>query len=86
MKEITLKFREVAVDGLPTESMDHAITIDKLGVNLLPYSSVHEMWNCYDYQKPSIARATGLTFSDVTHWCPCSEIESNFKEDSTNAD
>ena len=86
MKEVTLKFREVAVDGLPEESMQRAIVIDSHGLNCLPYSSIHELFNCHDFQRPTAARANGLAFANITHWCPASEIEAAMKEDTTHAD
>ena len=80
MKQVTLNFREVAVDGLLDDSIDKAVVIYPSGVNVLPYSSVHELWNCRDSYKASKAREVGLSFSDITHWIPCEEVRAAFKE------
>ena len=82
MKEITLKFREVAVDGLPTESMDCAVVHDHDGwfrPNNLHYSSKYEMFNASDHT--TIARAKSTMIDNISHWIPLCEFNEAFKED-----
>lgn len=82
MKEITLKFREVAVDGLPTESMDCAVVHDYGGwfqPNKLPYSSKYEMFNAHDYT--TIEEAERTMIDNISHWIPLDEFNAAFKED-----
>ena len=82
MKEITLKFREVAVDGLPEESMDCAVVHDYSGSfqpNKLSYSRRYEFFNAHDYT--TLAQAKRTMIDNITHWIPLSEFDAAFKED-----
>ena len=82
MKEITLKFREVAVEGLPTESMDCAVVHDYDGwfqPNKLSYSSKYEMFNAHDYT--TIEKAESTMIDNISHWIPLCEFNEAFKED-----
>jgi hypothetical protein len=89
MKEITLKFREVAVDGLPEKSckvltlsgyacedtgrVEHFYNI--IGVD---FSAKHGKFNAYD----TIEEDPKSVFSDdVLFWCPVSEVDAILKED-----
>ena len=95
MKQVTLNFREVAVDGLPEKSGDYAV-IQAFPIsdqaNDLHFSAVHGMWNTYDYttredaEKTAIGTCDETRHGEITHWIPRAEIESAIKEDSTNAD
>ena len=85
MKEITLRFREVAIDGLPQESgevvvllgQDNGVGIDRfydvMGVN---YSAKHGAFNSYDHLPEHI----GSLSDDVLYWCPASEVDAILKE------
>ena len=89
MKEIILKFREVAVDGLPEKSckvlvlsgyanedtgrVDHFYNISDVG-----FSAKHGKFNAYD----AIEEDPKNAFSDgVLFWCPVSEVDAILKED-----
>ena len=85
MKEITLKFREIAVDGLPKESMDCAVIHDYDGrfqPNKLSYSSLHEMFNAHDHTTRDEAERTMI--DNITHWIPILEFSDAIKEDAQN--
>ena len=85
MKEITLNFREVAVDGLPEESMDCAVIHDYVGrfqPNKLSYSSLHEMFIVHDHATRDEAERTMI--DNITHWIPLSEFNDAIKEDAQN--
>lgn len=75
MKQITLNFREVAVDGLPEKSMDVLVaSFDErghmYGVMEVPYSAKHEQFNNYDYRR----KDDPPCFSDVKYWVPTNEL------------
>lgn len=86
MKEITLKFREVAVDGLPDKSCE-VVTLsgfDPTGqgfvdnfynVSNVSFSEKYGKFNAYDsHEEP-----TESVFSDdVLFWIPVSEINDKF--------
>jgi hypothetical protein len=89
MKEITLKFREVAVDGLPEKSCDvltlsgyvredtgrveHLYNMSDVG-----FSAKHGKFNAYD----TIEDNPKNVFSDgVLFWCPVSEVDAILEED-----
>lgn len=79
MKEITLKFREVAVDGLPEESMDCLVVKtyeDFRSMTQLHYSKKYNAFNVHDFSKND-----GTRLDAVTHWIPKSEIDIIFEED-----
>ena len=89
MKEITLKFREVAVDGLPEKScevltlsgyaredtgrIDHFYSMTSTS-----FSKKHGKFNAYD----PIEENPENTFSnDVLYWIPVIELNELLKED-----
>ena len=85
MQEITLKFREVAVDGLPKESMDCAVIHNYDGQfqpNKLAYSNIHKMFNAHDHTTRKAAEGTMI--DNITHWIPLSEFNDVLKEDAQN--
>lgn len=76
MKQITLNFREVAVDGLPDRSMDVLVVSRSeegflYGMMEVAYSSKHEQFNNYDSQEKNAPSC----FADVAYWIPSSELE-----------
>ena len=81
MKQVTLNFREVAVDGLPEESMECVVRCatgyDPVG---LPFSKRHGLFNTYDFQSE---HDVGRSFDDITHWMPLSEYHAAFKDGET---
>ena len=79
MKEITLNFREVAVDGLPEESMDCAVIhqYNKKEPNVLPYSHKYKLFNVRDHAANKKAAAS-YAINNVTHWIPLDEFNSAF--------
>ena len=92
MKEVTLKFREVAVDGLPEESMDVLILSgtrykgrdrieDFYSMTNTSFSKKHGVFNAHDYEET----ATNKILDDVLFWIPTSELDAML-EDSINAD
>jgi len=75
MKEVTLKFREVAVDGLPEQSMDCAVVLDyETGAQPggLPYSSKHGTFNSHDWD--SVESVSKYAIGNVTYWLPLHEF------------
>lgn len=84
MKEVTLKFREVAVDGLPTESMP-VYAYYGYGMQVVNYSIVHKAFCCYDDTAEEQIATAKEAFKDVSFWCPY-ELAKQLEEDSTNAD
>lgn len=90
MKEITLKFREVAVDGEPDKSGEYAVVQSYPLFNRpdsLNFSSVHGMWNTRDTTTEEEANATAICMKEephtgeVAYWMPIAEFDSAFKED-----
>ena len=83
MKEITLKFREVAVDGLPEESMDCLVVKtyddDNRWIAQLHYSKKYNAFNVHDFSEND-----GTRINVVSHWIPKSEIDIVFEEDAQN--
>jgi len=90
MKQVTLNFRETAVDGIPTESGNYAV-IQSFPIseqaNDLHFSAVHELWNAFDYSTLEDAKKTAITGKDdphsgeITHWIPREEFERTLMED-----
>ena len=81
MKEIKFNFREVSVDGEPTETAE-CFTIKKFtnyDVNVMMYSAKHEAFNTRDDQTSKQARESMI--SGVLFWCPLSECSAAFTED-----
>lgn len=80
MKEITLKFREVTVDGLPEKSMNCACCYG-IGEYRKPwelhFSKKHQAFNIHDY---STDISTAFPNGCITHWMPLSEFAAAFKE------
>jgi hypothetical protein len=84
MKQVTLNFREVAVDGLPTESMDCAVVHAYDGwfqPNKLSYSSKYEMFNAHDYT--TIEEAERTMIDNISHWIPLDEFNAAFEDGET---
>ena len=90
MKEITLKFREVAVDGLPKETGSYFVIQSfpfSERANDLPYSAVHGLWNAWDCSTLEDAKKTAITeiagphSGEITHWIPREEFERTLRED-----
>ena len=83
MKEITLKFREIAVDGFPEESMDCLVVKtyddDCRWFAQLHYSKKYNAFNVHDFSKNDVTR-----INVVSHWIPKSEIDIVFEEDAQN--
>ena len=89
MKEITLNFREVAVDGLPEKSckvlvlsgyanedtgrVDHFYHISDVD-----FSEKHGKFNAYDAIEED---PKNIYSDDVLFWCPSSELDAILKED-----
>jgi len=95
MKEITLKFREVAVDGEPDKSGEYAVVQSYSLFNrpdYLNFSTVHGMWNTRDCTTKEEAEQTAIQMKEephhgeVAYWMPIKEFDSAFKEETTNAD
>ena len=90
MKEITLKFREVAVDGLPKKTGNYFV-IQSFPIseqaNDLHFSAVHGLWNAFDYSTLEDAKKTAITEKDdphsgeITYWMPREEFERTLMED-----
>ena len=93
MKEITLKFREVAVDGLPDKSCSvltlsgfdsagQGIIEDFYNMTNVDFSKKYGKFNQYDSHEEDL----NSEFSkDVLFWFPVSEInEAFFGEDAQN--
>ena len=90
MKEITLKFREVAVDGLPKKTGNYFV-IQSFPIseqaNDLHFSAVHGLWNAFDYSTLEDAIKTAITekadphSGEITHWIPREEFERTLMED-----
>lgn len=85
MKEITLRFREVAVDGLPQESGEVVVLLGQDGgkgidrfyaVMDVNYSAKHKAFNACD----DMPEYTGSLSGDVLYWCPASEVDAFLKE------
>lgn len=78
MKEITLKFREVAVDGLPKESMRCAVVNQyyELQPNALDYSARHGVFNAIDSYDPE--KAFDYAIKSVKYWMPLDEFNQAF--------
>ena len=77
MKDVTLRFREVAVDGLPEKSMD-CVVIRTYYENdhalwELPYSDKYNGFNLHDFSDDDHTR-----MEKVTHWMPHKEFEEAF--------
>lgn len=83
MKQITLNFREVAVDGLPEKSMDEVLIVYPSGCMETSYSGHHKSWACRDFTPDELAEERRLIFGDITHWIPFEEVRSAFKEAET---
>lgn len=92
MKKITLKFREVAVDGLPEKSCK-VLTLSGYAredtgrvehlyyISDVDFSAKHGKFNAYD----AIEEDPKNVFSDdVLFWCPVSEVDAILKEDAQN--
>ena len=79
MKQVTLNFREVAVDGLPDKSMDCVVIhqYDMKHPNKLPYSAKHKLFNAYD--RNSKASAKEKSIDNVSHWMPLNEFNAAFE-------
>ena len=80
MKQITLKFREVAVDGLPEES-DCYVTIHRypdkeLQPDCWRYSAEHKLFNVYQDVNTALS---------VEYWMPLDEFNAAFKKETTHA-
>lgn len=74
MKQVTLNFREVAVDGLPKESGRDFLVIHDGRTSTVDYSAKHKMWNTGDWTSESEAHRHGDYWVDVTHWVPVNEL------------
>ena len=86
MKEITLKFREVAVDGLPEKSCE-VVTLsgfDATGQGIIDsfynitnvaFSKKHGKFNQYDSHEEDLE---SVFSDDVLFWIPVSEINDKF--------
>lgn len=76
MKEITLKFREVAVDGLPEKSdyyvVLHRYSDGELQPDCWMYSTMHKLFNVYEDVDTALS---------VDYWIPLDEFNAIFKED-----
>ena len=80
MKQVTLNFREVAVDGLPEES-DYYVTLhrysdEELQPDCWCYSAEHKLFNVYQDVNTALL---------VEYWMPLDEFNAAFKEETTNA-
>ncbi len=84
MKEITLNFREVAVDGLPEKSMSNVFVFYGYGTAIVRYSDVNKCWNCGDTSDEKHVSESRLAFNDVTHWCPLVDLYTVLEEDAQN--
>ena len=85
MKEITLKFREVAVDGLPKESCNVAV-FAKSGITIasitdVRYSDKHKAFNCGDETDSVEAYKRRKLWSNVKYWVKMEELIAALKED-----
>jgi hypothetical protein len=80
MKEITLKFREVAVDGLPEKSMDVFVNYE-YGTASTTYSEKHKCFCCSDSTSKEDANYRRKSWDDVPYWIPLDEFNAAFKED-----
>ena len=87
MKSVTFNFREVAIDGLPTESGEYAVVQSFLfhdQLNCLSFSEVHRLWNTYDQDSARRAYDVGSGFSgsgrqgEVIAWIPLNELDGKF--------
>ena len=95
MKEITLKFREVAVDGLPAKT-GYYFVVQSFPIseqaNDIHFSAAHGLWNAFDYAPLEVAQKTAIAPKDnphsgeITHWMPRAELEKALMEETTNAD
>lgn len=91
MKQVTLNFREVAVDGLPKESCE-VLTLsgyprEDTGrvehlyhISNVDFSAKHGKFNAYD----TIEEDSKNDFSDyVLFWCPVHEVDAILKDGET---
>lgn len=79
MKEITLNFREVAVDGLPDKSIDTFVYYG-YGTASVPFSTSYQCFNTSDSTPIEDAERSRAAFADVTHWIPYDEFTAALSE------
>ena len=80
MKQVTLNFREVAVDGLPAESMDVFVNYE-FGTASTAYSGKHKCFCCRDSTSEVDANYRKKVWDNVAYWIPLDEFNAAFKED-----
>lgn len=79
MKQITLNFREVAVEGLPEEDGYYLVRRSEGYQPLsLPFSPRYNGFNLLDFYPDDHTRMDG-----VTHWIPLDEFNAAFKDGET---
>ena len=92
MKQVTLNFREVAVDGLPEESGNYAVVQSfpiSEQANDLTFSAVHKLWNASDHSPRDVALSHAIGVKSepgngqVKYWIPREEFNAAFKDGET---
>lgn len=92
MKQITLNFREVAVDGLPEVSGNYAVIQSfpiSEQVTDMHFSEVHKLWNASDHSTRDVALAHAIGVKtepgngQIKYWIPRAELSAAFKDGET---
>ena len=73
MTEKIIKWRSVKKDGLPDKSCEVLISYP-YGMMIVRYSDRYKCFNAHDDSPIEHVERTRVTFSDVTHWVPVSEL------------
>lgn len=83
MKQVTLNFREVAVDGLPKKSCVVAVLPETSAlistITDVRFSAKHKAFNCGDETDASTATERRKLWSNVKYWIPMDELDASIK-------
>lgn len=74
MKQITLNFREVAVDGLPKENMTDVYVVFDGGMYDTSFSKLHGSFGCLYSRTPEEVARGKLIWKNPIAWIPVDEI------------
>lgn len=80
MTKATINWRSVKEDGLPEKSCEVLVSYPH-GMMLVYYSNRYKCFNAHDSSPIEFVEMTRVTFSDVTHWVPISEVIPEEAED-----
>lgn len=70
MIELTLKFKDPKVDGLPTQSCKCLVMTSTSNFHEVQFSKIHKMFNCND--RNSKREAKRASFNDVVYYAEIS--------------